>query len=96
MARRIATAQILALHLSRRKDSGDLHPTQISIGKLNNTCMARDVARGCRDILRGSGISAEYCSIRHMLNMESVVTYEGTVTVHELVIGKELTGVNAF
>ncbi len=96
MARRIATAQLLALHLSRRQDQGKLHPTQISLAKWNNVRMALDIARDCRDMLGGGGISAEYCSIRHMLNMESIVTYEGTETIHQLVVGKELTGISAF
>ncbi len=96
MARRIATAQLLALHLSRRQDQGTLHPTQISLAKWNNVRMALDIARDCRDMLGGGGISAEYCSIRHMLNMEGIVTYEGTETIHQLVVGKELTGISAF
>ena len=96
MARRISTAQLLALHLSRLKDQDELHPTQISLGKWNNVRMALDVARDCRDMLGAGGISAEYCTIRHMLNMESIVTYEGTETVHQLVVGKELTGISAF
>ena len=96
MARRVATAQLLALHLSRRQDQGKLFPTQVSLAKWNNVRMALDVARDCRDMLGGGGISAEYCSIRHMLNMESIVTYEGTETIHQLVVGKELTGISAF
>ncbi len=96
MARRIATGQLLALHLSRRRDAGKLHPTQVSIGKWNNVRTALDIARDCRDLLGASGISAEHVAIRHMLNMESLVTYEGTETVHQLVVGKELTGINAF
>ena len=96
MARRVATAQLLALHLSRREDQGKLFPTQVSLAKWNNVRMALDIARDCRDMLGGGGISAEYCSIRHMLNMESIVTYEATETVHQLVVGKELTGISAF
>ena len=96
MARRISTAQLLALHLSRLQDQGKLHPTQISLAKWNNVRMALDIARDCRDMLGASGISAEYCSIRHMLNMESIITYEGTETIHQLVVGKELTGISAF
>ncbi len=96
MARRITTAQLLSLRLGRLKDAGRLHPSQVSLAKWNNVRMALDIARDARDILGGSGISAEYVPIRHMLNLESVVTYEGTETVHQLVIGKELTGVNAF
>ena len=96
MARRILTAQLLALRLGRLKDEGRMHPTQVSLAKWNNVRMALDVARECRDLLGAGGISAEYCAIRHMLNMESVITYEGTETVHQLVVGKELTGVTAF
>lgn len=96
MARRITTAQLLALRLGRLKDENRLHPTQISLAKWNNVRMALDVARDCRDMLGGAGISAEHSPIRHLLNLESVITYEGTETVHELVVGKELTGVAAF
>jgi glutaryl-CoA dehydrogenase len=91
MARRITTAQLLSLQLGRIKDRGQLSPTQVSLAKWNNCRAAIDIARDARDILGGAGISAEY-----MLNLESVITYEGTETVHQLVVGKELTGVNAF
>jgi len=96
MARRITTGQLLALQLGRLKDQGRLRPTQVSLAKWNNVRMALDIARDARDMLGGAGISAEYVPIRHMLNLESVITYEGTETVHQLVVGKELTGVNAF
>ena len=96
MARRITTAQILSLQLGRLKDRGTLSPTQVSLAKWNNCRAAIDIARDARDILGGSGISAEYVPVRHMLNLESVITYEGTETVHQLVVGKELTGVSAF
>lgn len=96
MARRITTAQLLALQLGRMKDQGRMTPTQVSIAKWNNCRAALDIARDARDMLGGAGISAEYTPIRHMLNLESVITYEGTETVHQLVVGKELTGVNAF
>jgi glutaryl-CoA dehydrogenase len=96
MARRITTAQLLALRLGRMKDKGELTPSQVSLAKWNNCRAALDIARDARDILGGAGISAEYVPIRHMLNLESVITYEGTETIHQLVIGKELTGVNAF
>ena len=96
MARKITTAQLLSLRLGRLKDKGQLKPTQVSLAKWNNCRAALEVARDARDILGGSGISAEYVPIRHMLNLESVITYEGTETVHQLVVGKELTGVNAF
>jgi len=96
MARRITTAQLLSLQLGRLKDRGELRPTQVSLAKWNNCRAAIDIARDARDILGGAGISAEFVPIRHMLNLESVITYEGTETVHQLVVGKELTGVNAF
>ncbi|MDJ0812870.1 MAG: acyl-CoA dehydrogenase family protein [Woeseiaceae bacterium] len=96
MARRITSAQLLSLRLGRMKDAGKMTPSQVSLAKWNNCRAAIDIARDARDILGGSGISAEYVPIRHMLNLESVITYEGTETVHQLVIGKELTGVNAF
>src|SRR5262249_59148126 len=78
MARRITTAQLLALQLGRLKDSGAMQPAQVSLAKWNNCRMALDIARDCRDMLGGAGISAEYVPIRHMLNLESVITYEGT------------------
>ncbi len=96
MARRIATAQLLSLRLGRLKDAGQMDPTQVSLAKWNNVRMALDVARDCRDMLGGSGISVEYVPIRHMLNLESVITYEGTENIHKLVVGKELTGIAAF
>lgn len=96
MCRQITTAQLLALRLGRIKDKGELSPTQVSLAKWNNCRAAMDIARDARDILGGAGISAEYVPIRHMLNLESVITYEGTETVHQLIVGKELTGVSAF
>jgi len=96
MARRITTAQLLSLRLGRLKDKGEFKPAQVSLAKWNNCRAALDIARDARDILGGAGISAEYVPIRHMLNLESVITYEGTETVHQLVVGKELTGANAF
>jgi glutaryl-CoA dehydrogenase len=96
MARRITTAQLLALQLGRMKDAGTMQPAHVSLAKWNNCRMALDIARDCRDMLGGSGISAEYAPIRHMLNLESVITYEGTETIHQLSIGRELTGISAF
>ena len=90
MARKITAAQLLSLQLGR------LDPVQVSLAKWNNCRAALEIARDARDMLGGSGISAEYVPIRHMLNLESVITYEGTETIHQLVVGKELTGVNAF
>ena len=96
MARRITTAQLLALQLGRLKDAGRMQPPHVSLAKWNNCRMALDIARDCRDMLGGAGISAEYVPVRHMLNLESVITYEGTETIHQLTIGRELTGLNAF
>jgi len=96
MARQITAAQLLALQLGRLKEAGTLTPAQVSLAKWNNCRMALDIARDCRDMLGGAGISAEYAPIRHMLNLESVITYEGTETIHQLTIGRELTGVSAF
>jgi glutaryl-CoA dehydrogenase len=96
MARRITTAQLLSLQLGRLKDTGKMAPSQVSLAKWNNCRMALDIARDARDILGGAGISAEYVPIRHALNLESVITYEGTETIHQLTIGRELTGINAF
>ncbi|MEN5390737.1 acyl-CoA dehydrogenase family protein [[Pseudomonas] hibiscicola] len=96
MARRITTAQLLALQLGRLKEAGQLQPQQVSLAKWNNCRMAIDIARECRDLLGGAGITTEHVAIRHALNLESVITYEGTETVHQLVIGRELTGINAF
>ena len=96
MARRITTAQLLSFQLAKLKDAGQMTPTQVSIAKWNNCRAALDIARDARDILGGAGISAEFSPVRHMLNLESVITYEGTESIHQLVVGKELTGVNAF
>ncbi|HZV37990.1 MAG TPA: acyl-CoA dehydrogenase family protein [Pseudoxanthomonas sp.] len=96
MARRITLAQLLVLQLGRLKDAGTMAPQQVSLAKWNNCRMAIDIARECRDLLGGAGITTEHAAIRHALNLESVITYEGTETVHQLVIGRELTGINAF
>ena len=96
MARGITGAQLMSLQLGRHKDAGRMQPSQVSLAKWNNCRMALDVARDARDMLGGSGISAEYVPIRHALNLESVITYEGTETIHQLTIGRELTGINAF
>jgi glutaryl-CoA dehydrogenase len=96
MSRKITLAQVLSLQLGRLKDAGRMTPSHVSLAKWNNCRAALEVARDARDMLGGAGISAEYVPIRHMLNLESVITYEGTETVHQLTIGRELTGVNAF
>src|SRR5580692_11907011 len=96
MARRITSAQLLSLQLAGLKDSGELAPAQVSLAKWNNARMALDIARDCRDLLGAAGISAEFSPVRHMLNLESVVTYEGTQTIHQLSVGRALTGISAF
>ena len=96
MSRKITLAQLMSLRLGRLKDAGRMTPSQVSLAKWNNCRAAIEIARDARDMLGGSGISAEYVPIRHMLNLESVITYEGTETVHQLTIGRELTGVSAF
>lgn len=96
MSRKITLAQLLSLRLGRLKDAGHMSPSHVSLAKWNNCRAAIEIARDARDMLGGSGISAEYVPIRHMLNLESVITYEGTETVHQLTIGRELTGINAF
>jgi glutaryl-CoA dehydrogenase len=87
---------LLALHLGRRADRVGLRPAQVSVGKLNNVREALAIARECRTILGANGISGEYPVLRHANNLESVLTYEGTSEVHQLVIGQRLTGLNAF
>ena len=87
---------LLALHLGRLKDDHRLAPQQVSLGKLNNVREALAIARECRSILGASGITLEYPVLRHANNLESVLTYEGTSEVHQLVIGQALTGENAF
>ena len=96
MALEVNRASVLALHLGRLKDAGQLRPEQVSMGKLGNVNAALDVARTARQILGANGITLEYPVIRHMANLESVVTYEGTADVHALVIGNALTGIDAF
>ncbi len=87
---------LLALHLGRMKDAGKLHPTQVSFGKLNNVREALTIAREARSILGANGVTLEYPVIRHMNNLESVLTYEGTSEIHLLVIGQAITGIPAF
>jgi len=87
---------LLALHLGRLKDNGSLLPEQVCLGKLNNVREALEIARTCRTILGGSGITLEYPVLRHANNLESVLTYEGTSEVHQLSIGQALTGISAF
>jgi glutaryl-CoA dehydrogenase len=96
MVRKLSMAQLLALQLGRLKEREALSAAQISLGKWNNCRMALEIARDCRDLLGGAGISIEHVAIRHMLNLESVVTYEGTETIHQLTIARAVTGVSAF
>jgi len=87
---------LLAVHLGRRADAGTLEPHQVSVGKLNNVRAALAIARQCRTILGANGISGEYPVMRHANNLESVLTYEGTSEIHQLVLGQRLTGLSAF
>jgi glutaryl-CoA dehydrogenase len=96
MALEVAKGSLLALHLGRLKDDGELTSTQVSAGKLNNVREALGVAREARSILGANGITLEYPVIRHMNNLESVLTYEGTSEIHTLVLGEALTGLRAF
>jgi glutaryl-CoA dehydrogenase len=96
MALEVNRASLVALHLGRMKDAGTLRPEHVSMGKLGNVNGALDVARTARQVLGANGVSLEYPVIRHMNNLESVVTYEGTADVHALVIGGALTGIQAF
>jgi glutaryl-CoA dehydrogenase len=89
-------AYLMALHIGRTADQGTATPVMISMGKLNSTRTAIEIARTCRTILGANGISGEYPVLRHANNLESVLTYEGTAEVHQLVIGRALTGLNAF
>lgn len=92
----LATGTLLALQLGRLKDQGDLRPEHVSLGKLNNVRAALEICRSARTILGANGISLEYPVIRHMNNLESVLTYEGTVEMHTLVLGQAMTGHAAF
>jgi glutaryl-CoA dehydrogenase len=96
MALELQKGFLLALHLGRLADAGQLRPAQVSAGKLNNTREALRIAHTCRTILGANGISLEYPVLRHANNLESVLTYEGTAEIHQLVIGQALTGVAAF
>jgi len=96
MSLEVSRASLMALHLGRMKDDGILRPEHVSMGKMGNVRGALDVARTARSILGGNGITLEYPVIRHMNNLETVLTYEGTHEVHTLSVGKALTGENAF
>ncbi|WP_330439600.1 acyl-CoA dehydrogenase family protein [Micromonospora sp. NBC_00821] len=96
MAVELVKGQLLALHLGRLADGRRLRPEQVSVGKLNNVREALAIARQCRTILGANGVSGEYPVMRHANNLESVLTYEGTSEIHQLVIGQRLTGLSAF
>lgn len=96
MLNEITKAQLLAFRLGKLKDEGKIRPEQISLAKMNNVKMARDVAIMAREILGANGIAAEYPVMRHMNNIESVFTYEGTHDIHILTVGRDITGINAF
>lgn len=96
MITEIVKAQLLALQVGRNKDAGRLHHAQVSIAKRNNVRVALEIAREARSILGANGIADEYPVFRHMVNLESVYTYEGTHDIHTLIIGKEVTGLDAF
>ena len=96
MLSEIVKAQLLSLHLGRLKDAGTMTPQQVSLAKRNNVNMATDIAREARRLLGANGILAEYAAMRHMANLESVYTYEGTHDVHSLILGQAVTGLNAF
>ncbi|MEU7750740.1 acyl-CoA dehydrogenase family protein [Micromonospora sp. NPDC049171] len=96
MAVELVKGQLLALHLGRLADAHRLRPEQVSVGKLNNVREALAIARQCRTILGANGVSGEYPVMRHANNLESVLTYEGTSEIHQLVVGQRLTGLSAF
>ena len=96
MVTEIVKAQLVSLHLGRLKDRGTMTPQQVSLAKRNNVNMATDIAREARRLLGANGILAEYGAMRHMANLESVYTYEGTHDVHSLILGQAVTGLNAF
>lgn len=96
MVLEIQKGTMLALHLGRLKDAGNLRPEQISLGKLNNVREALAIAREARSILGGNGITLDYSPLRHAVNLESVRTYEGTDEVHTLILGQHITGIGAF
>ncbi len=96
MITEITKAQLLAFRLGQLKNEGRATSAQISMAKRNNVEMAINIAREARQILGGMGITGEYSIMRHMMNLESVVTYEGTHDIHLLILGMEITGENAF
>ena len=95
MVTEITKAQLLCIQLGRLKEAGAAKYPKVSMAKMNNTAMALDVARNARDILGAMGISLRYSVMRHMCNLESVITYEGTDDMHRLIVGREITGIDA-
>ena len=96
MLTEIVKGQLVSLHLGRMKDIGTFTPQQVSLAKRNNVNIATDIAREARRLLGANGILAEYSAMRHMANLESVYTYEGTHDVHSLILGQAITGLSAF
>ena len=96
MVNEISKAQLLALHVGRLKDAGTVGHEHISLAKRNNVWMALETARMARDILGANGITEDYPIMRHMMNLESVITYEGTHDIHTLIIGQNITGIGAY
>jgi glutaryl-CoA dehydrogenase len=96
MLQEITKAQLVSLRLGRLKEAGKLRPQQVSLAKRNNVAAARDIARAARDILGANGVTDEYQCGRHMCNLESVYTYEGTHDIHTLILGQDITGLAAF
>jgi glutaryl-CoA dehydrogenase len=96
MLTELSKGTLLALHLGRMKDQGTLRPEHVSLGKMNNVREAIEIARTARTILGANGVTLEYPVIRHMNNLESLLTYEGTNEVHTLILGQALTGISAF
>jgi glutaryl-CoA dehydrogenase len=96
MITEISKAQLLVLQLGRLKEEKRIIAPHISMAKMNNVWMARETARLAREILGANGIVDDYCIMRHMANLESVYTYEGTHDIHKLIIGEHITGISAF
>jgi glutaryl-CoA dehydrogenase len=96
MITEITKAQFLMLQVGRLKDQNRVHPSQISMAKMNNVWMARETARTAREVLGANGVVDDYCIMRHMANLESVFTYEGTHDIHKLILGERITGIAAY
>jgi glutaryl-CoA dehydrogenase len=96
MLTQISAAQLMALEVSKLKEAKTMRPQHVSMIKRNNVRMALDCARVCRDILGGNGITLEYPVMRHLCNLETVSTYEGTHDIHTLILGQDVTGIAAY